>query len=343
MPPRILVRLPNWLGDALLARPLLHALRAGAPGAELIGIAPAPLLGLVAWDGTLDVAHAWERDGRARAALVHTLRATPPDAALVLPPSFSSAWFAWRTGARTRVGYASEGRSPLLTHALARAARGDHHLSDEYLELGRPLGADVGPDAGVRAVPVPRLVPPPEAVAAAAETLVRLGLAPGARYAVLGPGAIYGPAKRWPAERYAGLARAIVERGMRVLVCGTRAESGVCAEVAARAGEGAHDLAGATGLEALAGIVAGARVAVCNDSGLAHLCAAVGTPTVAIFGSTSSAWTAPRGERVTIVQQPPVCSPCFARTCRIGYGCLTAIGVERVARACDAALEGQAA
>ena len=77
-----------------------------------------------------------------------------------------------------------------------------------------------------------------------------------------------------------------------------------------------------------------AAVAVCNDSGLAHLAAAVGAPTVAIFGSTSSAWTAPLGPRVRIVQRAPVCSPCFQRTCRVGTRCLTAIAVADVERAC---------
>ena len=78
-----------------------------------------------------------------------------------------------------------------------------------------------------------------------------------------------------------------------------------------------------------------AALVVSNDSGLAHLAAATGAPTVVIFGSTSSAWTAPLGPRVRVVQRPPVCAPCFRRTCRIGYRCLAAVEVAEVARACD--------
>jgi heptosyltransferase-2 len=151
---------------------------------------------------------------------------------------------------------------------------------------------------------------------------------------VLGPGAIYGPAKRWEAERFAALARSLAADGFRVLVCGAPAERDLCAGVAARAGAGALSIAGETSLPLQAGLCAIAALAVCNDSGLAHLAAAVGAPTVAIFGSTSSAWTAPIGPRVRVVQRAPVCSPCFQRTCRVGYRCLAAIAVADVERAC---------
>ena len=322
---RVLVRIPNWLGDALLARPLLHAVRRAWPRASLRVVGPASLLELLAADPVVDTWDAWPDEASARGTLVERLSAWRPEAALVLPPSFSSAWFAWRTGARSRIGYAHEGRSFLLTRALARPPRGDRHLSEEYLELGRVLGAAAG---AVPPLPVP--------AAARHEALALLkarGLA-GARVAILGPGAIYGPAKRWHPERFALVARALERDGFRVLVCGARSDRDVCADVAARAGEGVVSLAGETGIALQAGLCAIASLAVCNDSGLGHLAAAVGTPTVAIFGSTSSAWTAPLGERVRVVQRAPVCSPCFQRTCTIGYRCLDAIAVADVERAC---------
>ena len=108
----------------------------------------------------------------------------------------------------------------------------------------------------------------------------------------------------------------------------------MCEEVARQVGARAVALAGATSLPVQAALCAIASLAVCNDSGLAHLAAAVGTPTVVIFGSTSSAWSAPLGARVRVVQRAPVCSPCFQRHCRIGYGCLTAVTVAEVTRAC---------
>ena len=328
-PTRILVRLPNWLGDVLLARPLLHALRRGAPGAHVVAVAPEPLLALLAADGAFDAAVAWPRDPAGRSRATRATRDARPDAALVLPPSFSSAWHAWRSGARLRAGYAHDGRSLLLTRALRRAPRGTAHLAHEYLELARGLV----PDAVLAETAAPPLAASPGARDAAASRLAALGLA-GRPYAVLGPGAIYGPAKRWPAERFAALARALAERGIASLVCGTRDEADVCDGVAGAGG--AVSLAGATALPELAALVAGAHVAVCNDSGLAHLCAAAGAPTVAVFGSTSSAWTAPLGAAVRIVQRAPVCSPCFQRTCAIGTVCLEAVQAAEVIEACEA-------
>lgn len=324
-PARILIRLPNWLGDVLLARPMLHAVRARWPAARVMGVAPPALLELLGSDTILDEPAAWPGDARGRRACRARVRAWRPDLAFVLPPSFSSAWFAWRGGAGERIGYAHEGRTPLLTHAPRRPARGERHLSDEYLAL-----AEI---AGATRVAVP-LLRPTAAGAASAHALTGTAAAAGGGDALLGPGALYGPAKRWGAARFAALGALLVRAGHRVLVCGTRAESDVCEQVVRDVGSGAISLAGRTGLDTLTALCAGAALAVCNDSGLAHLAAATGAPTVVVFGSTSSAWTAPLGARVRVVQNAPVCAPCFRRTCRIGYACLESIGVERVMGAC---------
>jgi heptosyltransferase-2 len=324
---RILVRLPNWLGDVLMARPLLFALRAAHPGAALWCVGPSSPHGLLIGDQTADSLLAWSGDGALDGPVVARTRAWRPDAALVLPPSFSSAWFAWRTRARERIGYRGEGRALLLTRALRRPARGDRHLAEEFLALGAGLGV-----AG-------RLETPPclrvsdqdlEGARSAVRGTPAQDLVP---FALLGPGARYGPAKRWAPERFAEVGRAFAARGLAVLAVGGGDERGACEEVAARIGPRAASLAGRTGIGGLAALAAHASVAVCNDSGLAHLCAAAGAPTVAVFGSTSSAWTAPLGPRVRVVQRAPVCAPCFARTCAIGYPCLEAVEVAMVRKA----------
>jgi heptosyltransferase-2 len=319
---RVLVRLPNWLGDALMARPFLHSLRSGAAGASVVAVGPAPLLELLAPDAVWDEAFAWPLPAGAMTAL----RSPKPETAFVLPPSFSSAWFAFRTGAARRLGFAHEGRSPLLTDALRRPPRGDLHLAEEFLALGERAGLARGGAPGALAV----------AEGWRAEAVRLLGEAGPARpYAVLAPGAAYGPAKRWSAERFADAGRRLAARGWRVLLCGGAGERGTCDEVAARCG--AESLAGRTSLTAMAALCAGADAVVSNDSGLAHLAGAVGAPTIAVFGSTSSAWTAPLGRGVVVAQRPPVCSPCFARTCAIGYRCLEAVSVDDVLSAVDRA------
>ncbi len=315
---RILIRLPNWLGDGLMARPLLHALLAGVPAARVLAIGPEGLLELVRADHPGLETRPWPRERAGRAALLRELRGAAADLALVLPPSFSSAWFAFLARARERVGFASEGRSPLLTRAVRRGPRGDRHLSEEYLALGE--AAEVV--RGTRALP-PLAVAPEWRERALA--LLGNGVPEGGGFAVLAPGAAYGPAKRWPAERFAEVGDALAARGHALALCGGAADAAACEETARRLRAPVLRLWGRTSTGALAALCAAARVVVSNDSGLAHVAAAVGAPTVVVFGSTSSAWSAPLGARVKVVQRAPACSPCFRRTCAIGYGCLAGV------------------
>jgi heptosyltransferase-2 len=318
-PQRVFVRLPNWLGDALMARPLLHAVRAGWPAAHVSMGAPAALVALLASDRVADEALPWPVPGGARIA--------QSDVALVLPPSFSSAWHAWRSGARRRVGFADDGRSWLLTDPVRRPARGTRHLSEEYLQLGAAAGLAGRP-------PLPALTVAPAADEEAGTLLREAGVI-GRPFAILAPGAAYGPAKRWDAGRFAALAARFADRGLAVLLCGGAGDREACTAVAAAAPD-AVPLAGRTSLPVMAALCARATGVVSNDSGLAHLAAATGAATIVLFGSTSSAWTAPLGPRVRVLQHAPVCSPCFQRTCRIGTVCFRAIGVDEVAAACAA-------
>src|SRR5262245_57796332 len=144
-PARVLVRLPNWLGDCIMARPLLWALRAAWPGAEILGVGPeAPCAPLVD-EGAVHAFVPWSKAAPARADALRRVRASKPDVAFVLPASFSSAWLAWRSSARTRVGFRGEWREPLLTEARQRAPRGERHLADEFLDLAS--GSGVAPAA----------------------------------------------------------------------------------------------------------------------------------------------------------------------------------------------------
>jgi heptosyltransferase-2 len=226
------------------------------------------------------------------------------------------------------VGFRGDGRSWLLSHPVRRPARGEMHLSREYLLLGEPLGT------GLRPVPVPPLVPSADEIlqAGTRRASVELGERP---YVVIAPGAAYGPAKRWPKERFVEIGQRCVGRGLAVLACGAQADRPIAEAIAGEIGPDARSLAGQTSPEEQLALCAGARATISNDSGLAHLAAASGAPTIVIFGSTSSAWTAPLGPRVAVVQRAPVCSPCFQRTCAIGYRCLTAVEVGDVERAWD--------
>lgn len=307
-----------------MARPLLHAVRAAWPQARVLGLGPDGPSAPLAEDGVLDERLAFPREPSARAAAMDALQRFAPDLAFVLPASFSSAWLAWRSGARTRIGFRGEWRDALLTDALPRAERGDQHLSDEFLALGAV--------AGLREVPVPRLAPSPAGRDQAAAVLAAAGIAAGEPYVLVGPRSAYGPAREWFPERFAEAARALAARGLRIVVSGVEAEAASCDAVVALAGPDAVSVAGRTSLPALVALAAGARLALCNDSGLAHVAAATGAPTIQIYGSAASGWTAARGPHVRILHRAPVCSPCWRRTCVIGTRCLDAISVALVLR-----------
>lgn len=313
-----------------MARPLLWSIRAAWPQARLLGVGPAGPCAPLAGEGAIDELAAIARDPASRRAAGAAARAFAPEVALVLPNSFSSAWLAWRSGARERVGFAGEGRSWLLTQAPRRAARGDRHQSDEFLDLGGLLG--------VREAGTPRLEPSADGRTEAVTVLAGAGLPAGAPYAIMGPRSAYGPAREWFPGRFAAAARALAERGLRVLVCGTSAERDACDRVVAESGGAAVSVAGRTSLPALLALAAGSRLALCNDSGLAHLAAAAGAPTIQVYGSAASGWTAARGPHVRIVHEAPVCSPCWQRTCSIGTRCLEAVTVSLVMRHADALL-----
>ena len=326
-PAKVLVRLPNWLGDCIMARALLHAVRAGWPGAQVLGIGPEGPCAPLVDEGLVDEFLPWSRARAVRAEATRRARAWRPELAIVLPASFSSAWLAWVSGARDRVGYRGEWREGLLTTALVRAPRGERHLTDEFLALGA--------SRGLTEVPVPRLTPGKAGSDASAGVLAGAGIARGERYALLGPRSAFGPAREWFAERFVAAGRELVARGLRVVVCGTAAERGSCSEIAGGIGAGAVSIAGETTLPALVAVAAGASLALCNDSGLAHVAAATGAPTIQIYGSAASGWTAARGPHVRVLHRAPVCSPCWRRRCVIGTRCLDAVRVPWVMRHAD--------
>jgi heptosyltransferase-2 len=157
------------------------------------------------------------------------------------------------------------------------------------------------------------------------------------------PGAAYGPAKQWGAGRFAEVASHLAARhGLVIALVGAEGdrEAGDAVERLVEGGAlgtraRVANLAGRTSLSELVGLLAGARGVVSNDSGVMHLAAALGRPTVAIFGSTSPVWTSASAPWVANLYAAYPCSPCYRRTCPIGYGCLRSVGVEEALAQAD--------
>ncbi len=241
------------------------------------------------------------------------------DAAILLTNSFSSALLARLARARDVWGYSTDGRRLLLS----RRVRPDPELpqAEYYTELVAALYGE----------PSRELTPEDFSFGARREDRRRARELTGeGRLVVLAPAAAYGPAKEWPEENFAELCRMLSRHGYACVLVGTPNESARCKRVAALA-PGATSLAGRTDIVTLAGLFAEAEMFVGNDSGAAHLSAAVGTKTVAIFGSTRPERTSPRGRAVKVLRGRADCIPCMSRVCPRGtYECLKSVSVETV-------------
>jgi len=332
--PRVCFRAPNWLGDAVMALPALADLRRSLPDVEVevvaVPVARAVVSHLADPPPVVELP-ARETRGRLLLAGASALRRRRYAAGTILPPSFSSALLFALGGIPHRVGFTGEGRGILLHEAVAREERGHRHLAEEYRDLVARTVRRLGREPRRADDPV-RLVAPGGAHASLDRVV---GDVP-RPWIVLAPGAVYGPTKRWPAERYGALADALVARhGGTVFLTGAAGDRDACAATGAAATAPTVDLAGKTGLPELVALLGRADLVVSNDSGAMHLAGATGAPLVAIFGSTNPAWTSPIGDRVTIVRRPVPCAPCYARTCAIGIVCLTGIEVDEAQAAAD--------
>lgn len=330
--PRTLIVAPNWVGDSVMALPVLDAL--GASGRRLGVLARphlAPLLRLhPAVDRTIE-----RRDGAQES--VEALRRCRFDEAVILPNSFRSAWIAYRAGIPRRWGYRTGWRTPLLRPGVRRPRlRPPRHQTLDYRELIRAMGIE---QLDWR----PRLALDDETLAAGRERLERGGIDLAARPVIgLFPGAQFGPSKRWPRERFVELSRLLRRElpGSRQVLIAGPSEVWLGVRLYELTGK-IHPLVGPDlELPGLAGVLAHLDLLVTNDSGPMHLAAALGVPCVSLFGPTDPRRTAPVGEGHRILYTNRWCSPCFRRRCPlIHHRCLRDIGSDEALVAVRSLLE----
>jgi heptosyltransferase II len=269
-------------------------------------------------------------------AAAAALRERKFDLAVLLTNSFGSALPFQRAHIPERWGYRRDGRGPLLTRTVKPPdpqAEPRHHLY-YYLELLSRLGIEtVAPDL--------RLSVPKEERAAARADLAREGIDGSGPLAVFNPGASYGPAKRWPAERFAALAdRLAAERKAQIVLTGAAAEAEITAAVAAAMRVRPVNLAGRTTLRRLLAVIAEADLFVTNDTGPMHMANALRVPIVAVFGPTEPKATAPFHPPAWVLKKDVPCWPCLYRKCPFDHRCMTTITPEEAFAACAEALGG---
>ena len=338
---RVLIRANNWIGDVVMISPAVRALRRRFPAASIAIVAKRWVLEALAGNPSYDELIEYDHEGAhrgagGRLALARRIRAGGPvDLAILFQKAFDAALLAWLARARIRVGYATDARGLLLTHALPPPPRGRHHL-DAFLDLARAVGCtDIDP------IPVFHLGA--EERAFAADLLKRRGFDATPPLVAIHPGASKTP-RAWHAERFAELARRLkARRGARFVILGGPGEEPVVRQVQAALEPG--DFIGpgeAPGLRQAAALLARCRLFVGNDSGPMHLAAALDVPTLGLFGPGLPRNTGPRGRpgRVETIGRDYPCAPCrqdFFRECPPAPSgkpfCLEEIGVDEVQRA----------
>ena len=355
-PRRIVVRGTNWLGDAVMTTPALMRLREKFPDAHIMLLTPEKLRDLWLHHPAVNEIISFA-PGENVFSVGRKLRAGNFDLALVLPNSPRSALEVWLAGIPRRIGYARPWRNWFLTQTVAPRADAvkmrkrsvgeinslisgtgqrpvppsNAHQIFEYLHLAAALGANPEP------VPPQLFVNPGEIEA----VNKKIGLSKIERPLLgLNPGAEYGPAKRWPVEKFIAAAREIQHRTNCTWVTfGGKGDAAIANQIEsaiASPPSAIWNLAGKTGLRELMALLKICRVLLTNDSGPMHVAAALGTPVVVPFGSTSPELTGPGlpgDAQHRLLKSDALCSPCFLRECPIDFRCLNSISVERVVEA----------
>ncbi len=319
---RLVVRAPNWLGDAIMALPALEAVRRACAGATIVLAARPSIAPLFEEETPAAPDEIVVVDDKTETA---RLRAAGADAILLLPNSFGSAWLASRAGIAGRWGYRGQGRGWMLTRGVARPGGRVHHI-EYYLSLVRALGIEAP-------AVTPRLAPRPRTLEQADALLRDHGAPAGGRLVGFAPGAAYGHAKRWPPDRVARVVAGLAARGETAVLVGATADRDTARAIESvlPAGVRAVDLVGRTTLRQLVGVIARCAAFVSNDSGAMHVAAALGVPLTAIFGPTDERVTSPGGDADLVVSNV-FCRPCLLRECPIDHRCMKRIDVDTVLR-----------
>ncbi|MBX3328769.1 MAG: lipopolysaccharide heptosyltransferase II [Nitrospira sp.] len=335
-PRKILVRAPNWIGDAVMCEPAVRGLRSLFPEAELTMLAKPAIAELfIAHPGLHCVLVYDDKAVHAgisgKWSLAGMLRRHRFDLAVLFQNAFEAAFLAWLAGIPRRYGYATDGRVLFLTEPVA-VPNGlvPMHQVEYYWNLLRPLGMAGG-------ATLPALLVSADEDRMVDGRLTAAGIDPSDLIIGINPGSTYGSAKRWLPDRFAEVAKRLVRRleqaeraHVAVVILGAKGEESLGKDIAAQLGGRSVVLSGATTIRDLMAVVKRCRVLITNDTGPMHIAAAFGVPVVAVFGPTDWRTTAPYGQERSIVREAVDCAPCLLRECPIDHRCMTRISVDRV-------------
>jgi heptosyltransferase II len=327
---RILVRGVNWVGDTILSYPTVQQLKTLFPKSHLAILIPSYLADLWKTFPYVDEIIPFQKKGGVESLwedlnLSQSLKERNFDLAVILPRSFRSALHIYLARIPIRIGYRDEGRSLFLTHRIRRTQEMLHvHRVLYYQKLLGPLGKIENP-------PSPQIYLREEDRRWANQVLMDLGILEGKPLIGMNPGATYGLAKCWTPDRFGELGKRLAEKWQaRILLFGKEEERPIAHEIQRHLGAKGIDLTGKTSLLQLAALLERCALLVTNDTGTMHVATAVGTPVVALFGSTPPHITGPWGDDHVVVKKDVDCSPCWKRVCPTDHRCMELITVDEV-------------
>lgn len=329
-PQQIIVRMPNWLGDLVMATPILTDLRHQWPEAKITVMCQGSLGTVIQEDPHINEVFSFRRPKnwlcrQVYQDIVVPLKTGHFDLGILMTNSFSSAYWFWRGHVQNRIGYVDHGRSLLLDYPIPfPEQRKTQHLVLTYKMLLEPLGIPVSKTS-------PCLYVTPQEQQAAREKLASCGVEFSDLLVGVNPGAAYGSAKCWLPERFNQLSQRLLDYpNLKIAFFGDKGGAplvqAICSTLPP---DRVIDLAGKTTLRELIALIQTCHLFLTNDSGPMHVASALGIPLIALFGSTSDIATGPyRGGRVIHKHVP--CSPCYRRECPIDFRCMTRIEVQEV-------------
>jgi len=331
-PQNIIVRMPNWVGDMVMATPVLSDLRKAFPDARLTAMCRSPISDLLQEDVEIDELFSFTKTSRLvrrdeKKSILDRLKKGAYDLGVILPTTFSSAWWFWQGDVKVRLGFDGAGRKSLLTHVIDKPSNvQNQHLIQTYKHLLTPLGIPVSDTK-------PRLYLKEKEIEQAKVLLSQHGVKPHHKIVGINPGAAYGSAKCWLPERFREVTmRLLDDKDVIVVYFGDLITSNLVKEVCQGLSTRVINMAGLTSLRELSCLISLCDALLTNDSGPMHIAGAVGTPIIALFGSTNSIVTGPWQES-SVIQKHVACSPCYRRTCPIDFKCMKQIGVDEVVHA----------
>lgn len=332
-PKNILIRMPNWLGDLVMATPIIQDVRNHWPKAFITAMCQSNVGSLLEYDPHLTEIYRFKKPSGwihrvHHTDIIETLRRGEYDLGILLTNSFSSAWWFWRGRVGNRIGFSTNLRSFLLNKAVPFPAHKEkQHLVITYKALLEPLGIPISSTS-------PTLYVSNQEQDHAQELLASDGYRKGENILVgINPGAAYGSAKCWLPDRFRMLTQKLLENPLiMVAYFGDSAGASLVNDICKGFNERVINFAGRTTIRELMALIQACDVMLTNDSGPMHIAAALKTPLVALFGSTSDIKTGPYGGG-TVIHKHVECSPCYKRVCPIDFRCMKQIEVDEVYQA----------